>query len=162
MLLKKAGVKHPNDTYRRLRKRWISDANIPAELKVHLTLGGAVCEWLENLAQLQLIRCLERQRHHNEDCAIEKVSPSILSNIATDIGAILTLCRAGYDVQARSLVRSVIEKIDLLICARLDLNFALSYLNAQSFHDSRNFFYRNISGGKLAKKSSEAFSGKFS
>lgn len=120
-----------------------------------------MCEWLEDLAQLQWIRCVERQSRINEDCAIEKVSSSILSHLATDIGAILALCREGYDVQARSLIRGFIEKIDLLICARFDSNFALSYLDSQSFEDSRAFFYKNISGGKLAKKARKHFQENF-
>lgn len=160
-LLEKIGAENPRDIYRRLRKRWVGDKKVPAELKVHIILGGAVCEWLEDLAQSQLIRCVERQKRIDEDCAIEKVSSSILSHLATDIGAILALCREGYDVQARSLIRSFIEKIDLLICAKFDLNFALSYLSSQSFEGSRSFFYKHISGGKLAKKARKHFQDNF-
>lgn len=156
-LFEKVGIEAAHNVYRRLRKRWVGDSKLPAELKVHIILCGAVCEWLEDIAQLQLIRCVERQRRINEDCAIEKVSSSILSNLATDTGAILSLCRAGYDVQARSLLRGFIEKIDLLISIRLDENFALSYLNAHSLEDSRNFFYKSVSGGKLSKKAQKHF-----
>jgi hypothetical protein len=156
-LLGKVGVKSPNAVYRRLRKRWANDPKLPAELKVHIVLCGAVCEWLEDLAQLQVIRCLERQTRYNESCATENVLSSILPNIATDMGAILALCRVGYDVQARSLVRSFIERIDLLICIKLDADFASIFLSAGSFEESRGFFYRNVSGGKLAKKARELF-----
>lgn len=156
-VFEKVGIAAPDDAYRRLRKRWVGDAQVPAELKVHIILCGAVCEWLEDIAQLQLIRCIYRQTKLGEDCAIEKVSSSILPNLATDIGSILCLCRAGYDVQARSLVRNFIEKLDLLICVRKDSKFALSYLNAKSFEDSRDFFYKNISGGKLARKAKALF-----
>lgn len=151
-LFDKIGVEHPARAYRTLRGRWASEAQIPSELKVHLVLAGAIGEWLEDLSQLQLIRCVERQRRFGENCEIEKVSSSTLPILATDIGAIISLCRVGYDVQARSLLRNFIEKIDLLICIRLSQDFSKKYLAAGSFEESRDFFYRNVSGGKLAKK----------
>lgn len=160
-LLDKAGITSPSAVYNSLRRRWIGSAKVPRELKVHIILCGAVCEWLEDLAQSQVIRCVERQRRHNEDSDGEKASSSILPHLATDMGAMLTLCRAGYDVQARSLLRGFIEKMDLLICIRHDPLIATAYIKAQGFEDSRDFFYRYISGGKLAKKARNIFKNKY-
>ncbi|MEM9288746.1 MAG: hypothetical protein AAGA36_10440 [Pseudomonadota bacterium] len=157
VLFEKLKVENPAEKYHELRKRWVGAEKIPPELKVHLVLGGALHQWLELLATCHLMEILNLKNQGTAHGDQTSASMSLLAHLATDTGAILSLCRAGYDVQARSLIRGIIERIDLLICCKLDEPFAAEYVAAGSFEESRDFFYRKITGGKLAKQAKKNF-----
>ena len=76
---------------------------------------------------------------------------TIFSGIAADIGAIGTLCRQGYDIQAKTILRGLREKVDCAIAVQLDRSFAVGYVRAEGSHEINEFWHSRISRGKLKK-----------
>lgn len=76
---------------------------------------------------------------------------TIFSGIAADIGAINALCRNGYDIQAKTILRSLREKVDCAIAVQLDRSFAVGYVKADGSEEVNRFWHKRISRGKLKR-----------
>ena len=80
-----------------------------------------------------------------------------MSALANDGFAILSLCRLGFDVQARALMRVFIEKADLFVAVYADPDLASRYISDSTFEGSREIFFKSLSKGKLKKAAQSGF-----
>jgi hypothetical protein len=69
----------------------------------------------------------------------------------------LTLCLHGLDVQARVLLRSYLERLDLLITVLTNAEIAEEYVADSTLEGSQSFFFRRTSKGKLKRSALKGF-----
>lgn len=78
-------------------------------------------------------------------------SLTLLSGMATDVGAIAHLVCGGYDIQAKVLVRSLREKLDALVAVQLDRAFAVAFIENQDADAANHFWHSRVARGRLMK-----------
>jgi hypothetical protein len=78
-------------------------------------------------------------------------SLTLISGLATDVGAILHLVRGGYDIQAKIIVRSLREKLDALIAVQLDRAFAVAFIENENADAANQFWHSRVARGRLIK-----------
>jgi len=78
-------------------------------------------------------------------------SLTLISGMATDVGAILHLVRGGYDIQAKIIVRSLREKLDALIAVQLDRAFAVAFIKNENAEAANQFWHSRVARGRLIK-----------
>lgn len=78
-------------------------------------------------------------------------SLTLISGMASDVGAILHLVRHGYDIQAKIILRSLREKLDALIAVQLDRAFAVAFIQNDDPKAANRFWHARVAKGRLVK-----------
>lgn len=120
---------------------------IPLKLGISLHCLSVLHTYISTSSSIVLFRLLDEKKK------IPKLqaSFSILSGMATDVGAIKLLCEHGYDIQAKTVVRSLREKIDYLIAIQLDRSFSVNFIRSEESSENNKFWHQRVSKGKLIK-----------
>ena len=76
----------------------------------------------------------------------------LISKITSDLLAIRTLCIEGFDVSAKTLLRSTVEYIDVLIIVTLDPSISDEFCKTDSHEKSNEFWNNYFRGGRRVNK----------
>jgi hypothetical protein len=87
-----------------------------------------------------------------------RASITVLSLIHTDVRSIILLCSRGYDVQARNILRSLRERIDVLGCCALSNRFSCAFIEASTPELINKFWHSHIRGKKARAFYAQSFS----
>lgn len=77
----------------------------------------------------------------------------LVGALVTQCFAIRKLCTSGFDVSAKLCARQLIETMDLLRAMLDDPKLASEFMEGEELEEAREFWYRNVSKGKAAKRS---------
>lgn len=120
---------------------------IPLKLGISLQCLSVLHAYISVSSSIVLFMLLDEKKKLPKIQA----SFSILSGMATDVGAIKLLCEHGYDIQAKIVVRSLREKIDYLIAIQLDRAFSVNFIRSEESSENNKFWHQRVSKGKLIK-----------
>ncbi len=166
-LIRAAGIEKskfpPFDSWAELRASYekhnlpfdeVRDERYSEELNIALACLSIFHSYLSGLALCYFVRLSRAKRITPKNQA----GFTLASGIAADVGAIALLCREGFDIQAKNLLRSLREKLDCLIAVQLNRRFAVEFVAAEGSDNANRFWHKRIARGKLKKFISERIS----
>lgn len=151
--LGRIGVDHPSGRYREAVGKLTVDKRVPPELRVASVVFRMHLDFLESLNLLALLELTPGQNGEPRTSA----GITALAYLYNDGVAMLILCLQGLDVQARIILRSYLERLDLLITVLTDAEVAQEYVKDSTLEGSQSFFFRRTSKGKLKKSALRGF-----
>ena len=110
--------------------------------------------WILSLLTVQYAE-LKKRRLKSRPYQFHRATSVLLFRVFSDLVAIRILCRAGFDVAAKSLTRSTIEHIDALVLIIHSPSIAKEFNKSDSKERSNAFWHKHISRGKVRKLSLE-------
>ncbi|MFG1203659.1 hypothetical protein V5F29_14820 [Xanthobacter aminoxidans] len=88
---------------------------------------------------------------YNEKLYLNRSLLVLSVRIFSDLLAIRSLCLDGFDVQAKNILRSTVENIDVLCAIIIDPDISEKFCDANDPIKSNEFWHRFVSKGKLGK-----------
>jgi hypothetical protein len=118
---------------------------------------AALDEFISWMISLFTVVYSQETQHSNFDRSVWV----ILAKAIADAMAIRHLIVAGYDVQAKILVRSAGEYLELLVCILDDPHLADEFVLADTPEAARDFWLKHLARGQVRKRMKAAWSNFF-
>ena len=133
--------------------RRINRSAKPRDLALWLIIYDEFLSWLVSFYMTSWEGLLRSKKNstHNE---VLKCYVLTVSKVIADLFAIRHLCVEGFDIQARIILRSTIEYIDVFTISSIDAQIAREFNDTQTHQSSHQFwakYFRSGGGGKKNK-----------
>lgn len=97
-------------------------------------------------------KCLDTAKKGTVEHDMLRCFLVLTSKIISDLFAIRHLCVEGFDIAAKTLLRSTIEYIDILTIVAIEPSIGREFVDTESNEDSNNFWSKYLRGGKKGSK----------
>lgn len=115
--------------------------------------------WLVSLLSTVHVPATRKEMPYTD---FERSVVMVLGKVISDTTAMRHLVTLGFDGSARTLVRSILEYIQLLVAILDDPPFATVFVTADTPEASNDFYFRYVARGKLSKRVEDAWARFFS
>ncbi|MFN3625548.1 MAG: hypothetical protein ACK4TP_15975 [Hyphomicrobium sp.] len=120
---------------------------IPFEkLELWFAVLDELISWYVSLFTITMFR-LRRGRLSRKQRDVLRCCAAISARIASDLLSVRLLCEAGFDVAAKTIVRSTVEYIDVLAYLSLHPELASKFRATQDNKRSNSFWRKHVKGG---------------
>jgi hypothetical protein len=153
-LLSKVEIEDAERFYNAARDRLDFSRNPPRELRVLAVAFRIHLDFIQNIHLLALLSTAPDEKVDHRSAG----SVTALSYLYNDGAAMLLMCLHGLDVQARTLLKTYLERLDLIITILTHSQVASEYVTESSLEESMKFFYRRTSKGRLGNSALAGFS----